>query len=175
MKLHSARFHSNSYKDQQKQYQVSYKLVHIVAWKLADIGVVDDLYTFFDRTTKGVTQVSKTKAYLEKQKNLMQNIAICEEIPSHLLSVCQMADFFTGCMAYKLNVGQAEKCREHIRKNQIINWLESMDQGFPLDLQSTNPYGRWNYYERKFQHYNLHLRSEKISRYISNRPQSFSR
>lgn len=157
-KFRSARFHSNSFLTEHDQYKVSYRLIESISWKLNDENIKEDFNIIFDETSKGLEELEMTQKYLKLSGRFHHNLLCCNQVDSKSFNTLQLADLLTGSLAYKLNLGNDSKCQKHIAKNTFIRKLEELDENLQLDIPASHAlYQRWDYFERKIQHYNLHL------------------
>lgn len=172
-KLESARFHSTSFSIQQNQRKVQYKLCQTISWKMFDAKVFSPLFIYLDKCgKKGSAEVNLMRKYFERSylypvsrnyPKLHHKVMRCEETASHVTSAMQIADLFSGCAAYELNLGKSRKCQKRLFRDEFIFNLKKLDNGYDLTAPSPNAYAKWNYFERKFQHYNLHTKSSVIA------------
>lgn len=164
-KYKSLRFHSNSFLYESFQHQVQYKLIQSITWKLKKIGYKQQCYVKLDeigkKSKKSVENMNRMfrqhrdSIYLgnyQKQNTLENDIDI-SECSSHVSTMLQLADLFSGAVMYELNQDEVERTKF---KDYLQRKLIEGDINEPLGLSSANSQKLWGYYERKFQHYNLH-------------------
>jgi hypothetical protein len=164
-KTKSLAFHSNSFTSQMDQHEVQLKLVTSISWKMFfDLGYKQECFAVLDKINKkSKEKVEALKPILENKKGSLKHYIKVSEGESHLTSCMQVADLFTGCLSYELNKEEIIlKKKNNKFKDQFLQKLILLDTNQPLSLSSSNPYNRWKYDERKFQHYNLHKRYSSV-------------